>query len=522
MSFLASTARRIMSGQVRPWRATPGQTLGVRWAALEPAEQYAMLRAYYNSNGLYQEVAEALRTYSPQLWDAALRPLRNPTFRVVEAYASTVAHGPLDVALPIVSDNEAIKEPIKQVWAWSNWQSQKQVAVRWLARDGDLFVKVATRTDPAGRPIRVYFQLIDAAHVTEFDTDERGFLTYLRLDLPQTRRVGDETEEWVHTEIWDKATETYRLWERQRWLGLDLTALGTPTREEPLAAFGIDFLPFVHIMFRDVGEPLGHAAITPAIDMIDEANRVATRLHQILYRHNKPLWAVHGSGNAPDGRPLPPPPIGGAATGDSDGVITLGDDQMIGLPGTAQMTPLVPALNYGAHLDALRDMVAEIERALPASVYSRIRELSAMSGVAIRFLLTDFIDSVIEVRGNLYDGLARLDAMALTIGANARLSQFANLGGTFESGAFEHSFDGPDIVPLSEGETQQARLVRAQAIKAETDAGVSLERALLDSGYEEPEVKAMVAEHDRRAAEMAASLAARPAQPFDREEEEGA
>lgn len=517
MSFLANGARRIMQGQVRPWRATPGQTLGVRWAALEPRAQYELLRAYHDSNDLYRAVSDALRSQSPALWQEALRPLRNPTFRVCSAYVSTLWPGPLDKALAIRTDNERIKPAIEQVWSWSNWASQKQVAARWLARDGDLFLKVAQRTDGTGRPTRIYFQLIDATCVSDFDTDERGYLTYVRFDVPQTERVGDKTRDSTHVEIWDK--ERVRIWRRYDSWWRDPEYLGTPDDEIPLRAFGIDFVPVVHVQFRDVGEPRGQAAITPVIDKIDEANRQATRLHQMLFRHNNALWALEANAIMPDGRPVPPPIL----DGETDGTLTLGGDMLVSLPGTSRLVPMVPSINYDAALSVLKAQLDEIEHDLPELAYSRVRELGAMSGVAIRLLLTDFIDRVTEVRGNAYDGLARANAMALTIGANAGL--FRDLGGRYEDGAFDHTFDGPPVVKEADLETAQARLTRAQAIKAETDAGVSLERALLDSGYAKSDVAEMIAAKERRTAEMMATMASRPAvpaQPFGGQQGGGA
>ena len=62
--------------------------------------------------------------------------------------------GPLPAALPIVTENQAIIEPIQQVWTWSNWGSEKQAAARWFACYGDMFLKVATKSDDAGKPVR--------------------------------------------------------------------------------------------------------------------------------------------------------------------------------------------------------------------------------------------------------------------------------------------------------------------------------------------------------------------------------
>ena len=61
--------------------------------------QYNYLRAYYLSNGLYDVLRESFREigYTPE----ALRPLRNPAYRVVEFYAAKLWPGALPDALPI-------------------------------------------------------------------------------------------------------------------------------------------------------------------------------------------------------------------------------------------------------------------------------------------------------------------------------------------------------------------------------------------------------------------------------------
>ena len=83
-----------------------------------------------------------------------------------------------------MTDNTAIISPIQQVWKWSGWGSQKQVFSRWLANFGDGFIKVARSSDGQ----RVILQNIKPEHVTEIDADERGFLRWCRIDVPQTRR----------------------------------------------------------------------------------------------------------------------------------------------------------------------------------------------------------------------------------------------------------------------------------------------------------------------------------------------
>jgi len=148
-----------------------------------------------------------------------IRPLRNPAFRVVEFYAAKLWPGVLPDALPIVTENPAITKPIQQVWTWSNWGSEKQAAARWFACYGDMFVKVATRENEIGEPVRVFLQNLEPQYVTDFDADERGYLTYIRIDIPQQRRDGDEVKAYTHTEVWTK--EEYRLWEHDKGAGTE-------------------------------------------------------------------------------------------------------------------------------------------------------------------------------------------------------------------------------------------------------------------------------------------------------------
>ena len=140
------------------------------------------------------------------------------------------------------------------------------------------------------------------------------------------------------------------------------------------------------------------AAITPAIDKIDEANRQATRLHQMLFRYNKPLWAAAANGMDSSNRPLPPPRLGGA-----DGntlQLSENDDDIIRLGGTQSLTALVPAINYDSALKVIIDQMDEIQRDLPEMMYSGIQERTDLSGKAIRYLLGAAIDRLIEARGN--------------------------------------------------------------------------------------------------------------------------
>jgi hypothetical protein len=48
-----------------------------------------------------------------------------------------------------------------------------------------MFIKCNTKLDRDGNVTAVYQSFLDPTYVSEIETDERGFLTYLRMDIPQ-------------------------------------------------------------------------------------------------------------------------------------------------------------------------------------------------------------------------------------------------------------------------------------------------------------------------------------------------
>lgn len=446
------------------------------WLEEEPARLYDMLWRYYFNNDLYS----SLNGISGRLgaMEEGLVAIRNPAYRVVEFYAAKLWGD----ELPIETEFDEIREPIERVWGWSNWESRKQVAARFMACTGDLFIKVSQREDRQ----RVFFQLIDARFVVDFDTDERGFLTYCRIDVPQTRREGDRLKNFTHTEVWTK--ESYRRWEHDKTSTTEVSELGTPLEELPLNSFGIDFIPIVHAKFRDTGDDRGRGSFLHCLDKIDEANRMATRLHRMLFLHNNAIWAVTQNGVDSAGRPIPPVTLG-------DGVsVAVGDSRFISLPGGADLKTLVPAINYEGALKILQAHMEEMAQDLPEMAYYSLRDRD-LSGRAVRLLLGDAIDRAREARANAEQALVRANQMALTIGAKAKL--FDGIG-TFEAGKFDHTFTERDILPVSGIDQIEEDKAQAEMLLLRRELGVSEEEALGELGYDEAAIAAMKLQNSER------------------------
>lgn len=480
------------SGFTSWWgRLTQGTVEQATWR-----QQYDFLQAYYLSNGLYDVLRDSFTALG--MPTEALKPLRNPAYRVVEFYAAKLWPGALPAALPLVTDNTKLQAPLEQIWAWSNWGSEKQAAARGFAEYGDLFLKVATRSQ-GNQIVRVYMQNLQPQSVTDFDADERGYLTYVRIDVPQTRRKADgKLEAYTLTEVWDKETQLFRRWEHSKGADTDLRGLGAPTDEKPFTYFGIDFVPVVWQPFRHIGDERGMAAITPAIDKIDEANRQATRLHSMLYRYNKPLWAASAGGMDSTGRPLPPPRLGGTDGSTLELSSDPGTEDIVRLPGTTSLDALVPNINYADALGILNAQLMDISRDLPEMVYAEIQEKDGLSGIALRYMLEAATDRLLEARGNAEGALVRAQQMALTMGQNAGL--FKGLG-DYAAGALAHSFASRQVLTLAERE-------RAEITKMYVEAGVPLATATRRAEWTDEEREQMATEKEEEQANTQAGLGA--------------
>jgi type IV secretory pathway protease TraF len=466
-----------------------------------PADLYAMLRAYYQGNGLYDRLARAL--YESGVREPAMRAVRNPAFRVVEFYVASIWPGPLGRALPIEAENERIVEPIERVWTWSNWAANKQVFARTVPMIGDGFIKVVQND----RGDRVYFQLIAPEHVTEFDADERGYLTYCRIDVPIRARERDSVVARTHTEVWSKADGTFRRWTHAQGLR-PVEELGQPLETTDLRQLGVDFVPIVHCKFRDVGEDRGVGAYTLQLEKIDEVNRKATRLGQQLFRHNGNTWVVESSQVDREGRPMPALRTNQAGTVDGVVPVRLGDETMMSLPGGYSLKSVVPNIDYRASLDAVLSDMADLQQDLPEIAYWTIPESQGdASGRALRVKLLPALSRAEEARANLEDALVRANQMALTIGQNRGLPGFEGLG-SYDDGDFAHGFAERDVIPLSDLEAAQGDVQKATAAKLRVELGVSKRKAQQELGYTEQEIDEMAQEKEADQSDLAEAMGA--------------
>jgi len=429
---------------------------------LEVHQKFEVLESYYKSNGLYQK--EDLAAKYTGLWREAIKPIRNCVNRSVEYYAAKIcSDSPV-----VIASSDIVRESVDRFLKWSNFDKQRRVALRHLALYGNCFQKMVI-TEKS-----VYFELVEPEYVTDFEEDSRGNVISFRIDIP----TEEDDKPMTYTEYWTAADGYMATWMHPGDKTTPLDQMPTsPSNYIELSQWGITFLPIIHTKFKDLGDKWGEGCVNHAISKIDEANRQATRIGQLMFRYNKPFMAVMANSETSDGRPLPAPVVGMTNNGigaNNTSDITSTDNDLISLPGKSSIESLIPQINYDSAIKFLEGMETELEKDMPELRYYSLKE-GQLSGKAISFLLAGALDRATEAQNAFVAGQERLCEMALTLGKFAQL--FPATIGTYENGDFAVKLMFQSVMPKMD-ETESSAI-----LKSLVDSGVPLLVAMQMAGY---------------------------------------
>ncbi len=421
------------------------------YSTMSTSQLYEWLRKAYNSNGLYDDKSQLLLRLGTEF--ESIKSLGSPVERSVEYFVSKILAGD---SINVTSDNQAVTDAIQQVYKWSNFVGKKSAYIRDYALLGDLFIKVRNTED------KVIIENIDPSYVTFVDADGRGNITEIRIDIPFT---DDNGRAYWYTEYWSKPELYVSVWEHSLSRETPLADLGDPVMYNPLAVYGIDFVPFQHVMFRDVNKQRGQSCVYHALDKIDELNRMLTRLNEQIFVGANRAWFLDISNKQAGKLSLPM----GLSKTQKDGALI----EVNGTPSSA-----VPNLPYGDLLNVIKNMGEELIRDLPELRAYSISDTN-LSGKAIALLLTPAIERAEEAQANLVRGLERVDSIALTLGVANGI--FPSSLGTYERGDFEHQIIPNSMIALPVDE-------KALGLTSLVGAGIPLPVAMQLAGFTQEEI----------------------------------
>ena len=336
-----------------------------------------------------------------------IRPIYNPVTRLVDFYAGIVYPGVLAIdgkrlpdgtplAIPLASDiNPALANAIGQLWQWSNWQTGKNLFVRYGAALGDVMVEVLDEVDRG----KVTFDIIWPGMVADLELDSTGNVKSYAIEYEaedeygksyEYRKVVDE--DWI-VEL--KDGEEFQYDENV-----------PATRPNPYG-----FAPAIWCKHTDMGGNHGSPAVRNA-NKIDELNEIASHAHDRAHAVLSSPILVAGKGvqsltsEVTEGKRVATQDMTNPGGGRESVKILKADD---GGMSTVQL-PEGEALNYIAKL------MEEIENDHPElSMYNELRQMSQVTGPGAERMIGDAASYIQDARANYDTQTIKLMQMGIAI-----------------------------------------------------------------------------------------------------------
>jgi hypothetical protein len=449
--------------------------------------RYAILWSTYE-NDLYRGVHDWATSYKTRYGlYKYIRSIYSPGYRLGEFWKTHLWGGELDVidgaagtkgCLPILTDNEAIREPIAQLWRWSNWHTVKDTITLNGAVLGDAFLRVCDNPE-AGR---IYLEYVNPATVAEVVKDDRGNIKgYTLQELKPHPDTGKEVEfrEVVTNEGGLIVYQTYLNNSLYAWNGIKAEW------DEPYG-----FVPMVHIMHNDTGREWGWSEFHSARSKIHEVDDLASMLSDQARKSINAKWVITGaekptanSGNIT---------LQGTAATTRKPEPGREDEAALYIKNeNAKIHPMVAPLDIPGVVEHITEILKELERDYPELKFDALRASGAISGSALRIARQPAESKVNQRRAGYDDGLVRAQQMALSIGGMRGYFQGVNEG-SFAAGELDHNIGKrPVFQPDSFEQKEEEGLFWTNA-KLVIEAGGDLAGWLEKQGWSEDDIALVV------------------------------
>lgn len=466
------------------------------WNPSQEASGYASTRLQryefgwqFYTNRVYDDLASYLRATYPagsQLYKYT-RGLRNPVTRWVDFYVENVWGGMLDLeagagketpsALPIITANDDLRPAIAKVWQWSNWNAKRNLATLYSGSMGDTFIVVVDR--PTAQ--KCYMQVRRPGEFTDLEWDDFGHVKEATIEY---RAMDDDGRSYTykqvieHPAVWGGPTTRFTTYkDGSLYAYPENVQDGQKTAQWTVP---YDFVPVVHVPFRDVGEGWGMIGYAATLPKIDAANSLASLLGAQIGKTVNPAYVAYGiqAGNLTlDMTPQDQIPIFYVSKA----------------PGEAKLEPLTTDVDLAAALAILDSQLTDIDQDLPELRLSEALR-SGLSGEALGRASADVVSRVVAVRGNHDSGLVRAQQMAIAIaGASGYDPAFRGFDfNSFEQGKLDHGIGDRPILPKSATEQIDTDTKRWAQVQTAVTSGVPVEMALMEiMGWQKDDLAAM-------------------------------
>lgn len=392
-----STFRRVWSDpasvQARNQYTAQVATYDYRWHLYQNSvfDDVTVWAAYRRRYGLYRYI----------------RPIYNPVRRLVDFYAGIVYPGRLatdgkrlpdgtPLAIPLAQDMDlALREAIGRLWQWSNWQTGKNLYVRYGAALGDVGVEIVDEVDRG----KVTFDIIWPGLVTELELDSTGNVKRVAIEYDSEDDAGK--------------SYTYKKTMDGEWIAeyKDGELFQFDEFVEAIRPNPYGFVPFVWCKHTDLGGLHGVPAVRN-VGKIDELNEMASHAHDRAHAVLSSPILVAGEGVQ-------------ALTGDVTEAKRANTAEQTNTSGGRESVKILKAnsgamstvqLPEGEALKYMEQLFGEIEHDHPElTMYNELRAMSQVTGPAVERLVGDAAAYIEEARSNYDQQSIKLFQMATAI-----------------------------------------------------------------------------------------------------------
>ena len=501
-AFLASGMQNPMS-EYTAWDARKFR-YDLYWAFFENT-------AYNNVHGW----ATVYRQY--QSLYRYIRGIYNPTYRLGGFWRSHIWGGRLDPeagagkdtpsAIPIDTKHEPLRPAIAQLWQWSIWQVNKNIASLYGSILGDVGLQIVDDT----KRKKVYIQIVHPGIIEDVEIDPWGNVKGYKIT---EQRADPEREGSMVT-----YTETAKR-------SGNSVMYKTLRNKEPYAWNGVSgewsmpygFIPMVMIQHGNVGLDFGWSEIHAGRGKFQEVDDLASKLGDQIRKMVDAPWLFAGI-DSPRTRPRV---TGEAPTQDR---AKPGKEEVPALYGPvgASATPLVAPLDISATTAYIMSLLSELEKDYPElqmDIWSA--KGGDVSGRAMRQARQRIETKVVEIRPNYDDPLVRIQQMGVAIGGFHNYDKFSGFDlESYDKGELDHTIGEREIFakdPLDDIELEDAFW---KAAKSASDAGIPLLIWLERQGWTKEEIKLIEDSPEMQAKMQGLKTAALMAQNLDAENTEG-
>lgn len=362
-----------------------------------------------------------------------IRGIYNPVARLTDLYVAKTYGGSLDFdtltkgAIPIVTDHDALREAIKQLWIWSNWGTKKSLYVRNGAKLGDVGLWIVDDR----RREKVRMEVIHPSKLHTVERDNVGNVKRVVFEYQDSRPDIDQGREYTYRLEVDK--DHYATFKDGELYAFTEDMTGNKVKKWP-NEYG--FVPLSLAKHKDFGLEWGGPCFYPYQSQIDEINDAASLLNDNIRKHVNPIWQAPGakasdlnlSGTTSD------------ATATTDASAQRDKINVLYPPAGTEMKPLVASFDIAAAAANIAAMQDRLEDNLQELILDRTVDVNSQtSGKAIKNRSQPAIDKINEARGNYNDCLMRAHQMGVSIGGHRGYRGFEGFNlNSYARGELDH------------------------------------------------------------------------------------